>query len=223
MEKDSASAGECEALDDAPSAATTSDKMIDGDFERQLRTGLQALIDAEAELNALDAAVGDGDTGSTLAAAAREYVRRLDSTEATFPAVASGVQQAFALFADVAADAGGSSGAILTLLARAVQNRIAKGLHVALSEAVDEISEFGGAKRGDRTMLDAFAAIVDALGQGAGAEAVAAAARSGAEATRTMRAGAGRTAYLQFDKYKGKADPGAVAVATFVEAFVSLD
>ncbi|MCV4632606.1 DAK2 domain-containing protein, partial [Escherichia coli] len=46
-----------------------------GDYVAQV-TG--ALIDLEEHLNALDAKVGDGDTGSTFAAGAREIAERLE-------------------------------------------------------------------------------------------------------------------------------------------------
>ena len=95
----------------------------------------------------------------------------------------------------------------------------------AFSDAVQAVSDLGGAKAGDRTMLDALfpaaAAFEQGLAQGATpAVAFAAAveaAEQGAQATAAMAPRAGRASYLG-ERAVGAPDGGAVAVACWLAA-----
>jgi len=95
----------------------------------------------------------------------------------------------------------------------------------ALDEGVRAISELGGAKPGDRTMLDALHPFVEALknpGAKSLREVLLAAteeAKRGAEATAQMKPRLGRSSYLG-DRVVGHADPGATAVAIWLRAVV---
>jgi dihydroxyacetone kinase len=74
------------------------------------------------------------------------------------------------------------------------------------------VQHYGGARLGDRTMLDALIPAIAALPQGLAA--AAAAARAGADHTATItRARAGRSAYVPEHALTGAVDPGAEAVA----------
>jgi dihydroxyacetone kinase len=103
--------------------------------------------------------------------------------------------------------------------------RSARAWADAFQAGVDAVSELGGARPGDRTMLDALhpacAAVQDALTSGAAPrEALARgveAARRGADATASMTARRGRSSYLG-ERALGHPDPGAVAVVTWLEA-----
>jgi dihydroxyacetone kinase len=78
--------------------------------------------------------------------------------------------------------------------------------------------EYGGAKVGDRTIVDALAPALDALSSSGNVAAAAKAARKAANATAHMSgARAGRSAYLTADKLLGNNDPGAEAVALLFE------
>ncbi|MBL7405424.1 DAK2 domain-containing protein, partial [Escherichia coli] len=89
----------------------------------------------------------------------------------------------------------------------------------ALGQGVARVQGSGGAKPGDRTLLDALIPAVEALKNGDLA-AAAAAARAGAEATAGMeRAGAGRSSSLAAGDLAGVQDPGAAGVAA---AFAAL-
>jgi dihydroxyacetone kinase len=82
------------------------------------------------------------------------------------------------------------------------------------------MQHYGGAKRGDRTMLDALIPAVDALDQGL--QAAAQTARQGAEHTATLtHAHAGRASYVPAHALAGVVDPGAEAVARVFEALAS--
>lgn len=171
------------------------------------------LIAAEAALNALDAKSGDGDTGSTLATAARALKSGLDRMPLAdltqlFPALGNQLSQTM----------GGSSGVILAIYFNAAGDACAGGASVpqALMEGLARVSEVGGAQIGDRTMIDALEPALTALPQGLAA--AAAAARTGADATAAIhRAKAGRAAYVPEDNLRGHNDPGAEAVALVFE------
>jgi dihydroxyacetone kinase len=90
---------------------------------------------------------------------------------------------------------------------------------------VDAIAELGGAKLGDRTMLDALRPAAEAFDRALEAERVPAAAwkeavqaaRAGAEATAAMRPRLGRASYLG-DRALGTPDAGAAAAVIWLEA-----
>ena len=167
------------------------------------------LISAEGQLNELDAKSGDGDTGSTLATAARALKSSLDRMPLAdltqlFPALGNELSQTM----------GGSSGVILAIYFNAAGDACANGASVqkALVDGLDRVSQVGGASVGDRTMIDALAPALDALPSGIAA--AAAAARVGADSTASIhRAKAGRAAYVPEENLKGHNDPGAEAVA----------
>jgi dihydroxyacetone kinase len=75
----------------------------------------------------------------------------------------------------------------------------------------------GGAKPGDRTMLDAIDPLVKALQQGAGLKSGVEAAERGAAASAQMQPRLGRSSYLG-DRVLGHPDPGAKAIAIWLRA-----
>jgi dihydroxyacetone kinase len=92
-----------------------------------------------------------------------------------------------------------------------------------LEEGVHAISELGGAKPGDRTMLDALDPFVRSL-KSAGANfshqvllTAVDEAQRGAEATAQMKPRLGRSSYLQ-DRVLGHPDPGAIAAVIWLRA-----
>ncbi len=177
-----------------------------------------ALVAEEVALNALDARTGDGDTGSTLATAARALDARLDA----LPLADLGPALR-AMGAELAQSMGGSSGVLLAIFFAAAGDAAASGAGwaAALDAGLTRICEVGGARPGDRTMIDALAPALAALMAGEGMAAAAGAARAGADATAAMtRAKAGRAAYLSADTLRGAPDPGAEAVARLFAALV---
>ncbi len=171
------------------------------------------LIDAETELNSLDAKSGDGDTGSTLSTAARALKGALDRLP-----LADLTQVFRALSNELSQTMGGSSGVIMAIYFGATGDACANGKTVpeALKAGLRRISEVGGARAGDRTMIDALAPALDALPEGL--DAAANAAREGADATSKIgRAKAGRASYVPEENLVGHNDPGAEAVARIFE------
>jgi dihydroxyacetone kinase len=94
----------------------------------------------------------------------------------------------------------------------------------ALVQGCQAISELGGAKPGDRTMLDALDPFVKTLQQAEDMEtpreavlAAVMAAERGADATANMKPQLGRSSYLG-DRVLGHPDPGAKALALWLRA-----
>ena len=203
-----------DGLAGGPAPAASRDAGVAARIEAVCR----ALIAAEASLNALDARVGDGDTGSTFAEGARAVLADLDRLPQAEPAALCR-----ALGERLGRATGGSSGVLLSIFFTAAGAALAAGEEWpgACAAGLARVREIGGAGPGDRTMLDAAIPAVDALAA-SGLDAAARAARAGAEATAGMeRAGTGRSSYLAGTDLKGHPDPGAVAVATAFEALAS--
>lgn len=171
------------------------------------------LIAAEQDLNALDAKSGDGDTGSTLAGAARALISAIDRLP-----LSDHTQLLRAIGLELSQTMGGSSGVLLAIFFAAAGDGASSGLPMreALRAGLARMQEIGGAHVGDRTMVDALAPALEALGESMSA--AAAAARKGANFTATLtRAKAGRAAYINARQLEGHVDPGAEAVARLFE------
>jgi dihydroxyacetone kinase len=185
-----------------------------------------ALLGAEGELTEMDRVTGDGDLGTSMERAAKAVQGAvgsypLDDVPATFRAIGHTLRR----------ELGGSSGPLYGVLFLRCGGVLEKSGATGLAkwaEALDQgcraISELGGAKPGDRTMLDALDPFVKALKKGGGGkasrEAILAAveaAERGVEATTRMKPRLGRSSYLG-DRVLGYPDPGAKAVAVWLRA-----
>ena len=178
----------------------------------------QILIGAEADLNALDAKSGDGDTGSTLAGAARALLGALDRLP-----LADHTQLFRAIGQELSQTMGGSSGVLLAIFFTAAGDAASSGLSMvaALKEGLARMQKIGGADLGDRTMVDALKPALDQL-EASGMADAAVAARAGAAQTAHIRkAKVGRAAYINADQLYGNTDPGAEAVARLFEQLAS--
>jgi len=184
----------------------------------------EALEKAEERLTALDAQAGDGDLGASMARGAVAIRSLPDAAWATpetaLAAIGHAVRRAIA----------GSSGPFYaTALLRAARRLAgmrqpdAAAWRAAFADAVAAVTEIGGAKPGDRTMVDALQPASDALAQAAGLAApqawaqAAAAAQQGAERTAAMTPKLGRASYLG-ERALGVPDGGAVAVTVWMDA-----
>ena len=205
-------------LESAPVRHAAREASKDAHTERLIATICERLISLEATLNALDAKAGDGDTGSTVATGARSVLDRLGTLPLADPAATLGE------VGDILSKSmGGSSGVLLSIFFTAAGQALAGGAGVskALLAGLDRMIFYGGARPGDRTMIDALEPALKALDT-SGLEDAAAAAQRGAEATAAMRkAKAGRSAYVGSQLY-GVVDPGACAVAEVFAAAAAL-
>jgi triose/dihydroxyacetone kinase / FAD-AMP lyase (cyclizing) len=175
-----------------------------------------ALIHSMADLNALDAKAGDGDTGTTLGGAAQAVAAQLDELPLDdLPALLSSIGMTLSQVM------GGSSGVLLAIFFAASGDAASRGVHLqqALQSGLARMQQIGGAKLGDRTMVDALAPALQVLG--VSTERAAEAARAGAEATASMtKARSGRASYVGADRLLGNVDPGAEAVARVFESLI---
>lgn len=182
------------------------------------------LHDAEAELGRIDARAGDGDHGQGMA---RGAAAALDAAK-TASAAGAGTASVLAAAGDAWADrAGGTSGAIWGLLLRAWSSAltddgaiddaaVVKGARLAL----DSVSRLGGARVGDKTLVDALVPFVDTLEASfAGGKALpaawaeaAAASKAAADATAQLTPKLGRARPLA-ERSIGHPDAGAVSLA----------
>ncbi|GEN13007.1 homodimeric dihydroxyacetone kinase [Myxococcus fulvus] len=180
---------------------------------------------SESRLTELDSAAGDGDLGISLSRGAAA-IRALPESAWTNPSraltsIGEALRRAI----------GGSSGPFYaTALLRAAR-RLSEGpvdapaWAEAFVLAVDAVANLGGAKPGDRTMLDALRPAADTFAQAlktgkSPAEAWAACVREaeqGADATARMQPRLGRASYLG-SRALGVPDAGAAAVVVWVKA-----
>ena len=188
--------------------------------KQAIEAACKALLAAENELTEMDRVTGDGDLGVSMARGAKavqDEFYPLDNIPATLKALGHTLRRQL----------GGSSGPLYGVLflrcGSVLEASRATGL-AQWGEALDQgcraISELGGAKPGDRTMLDALDPFVRTLRQGAGVKATrdavlaaVEAAERGAEATAQMRPKLGRSSYLG-GRVLGYPDPGAKAIST---------
>jgi dihydroxyacetone kinase len=194
---------------------------------RVTKAGAIALEVATDELCALDSVAGDGDHGFAMGAAAKAIRQRLAHDPP------SDVGSLMELLADRFAAVGGSMGALLSVAFSALGERAAaaggvlSGQQVAdyLEAVLDALTEFGGARPGDKTIVDAVAsahadAAVAAAGGASAAEvlsAAAAGANAGAESTAGMVARIGR-ASRHGERSRGSIDAGARSFALVLTA-----
>lgn len=192
----------------------------DAATERYVTAICEHLISLETELNRLDAKAGDGDTGSTVATGARSVLAQMSALPlADVPATLA------AIGSILSTSMGGSSGVLLSIFFTAASKAMSESgdIAAALAAGLDRLTFYGGAKQGDRTMVDSLGPAVAAMAR-SGVKAAAHAAREGAEATKTItRARAGRASYIAERNLEGVADPGAVAVAGAFEIAATLD
>ncbi len=180
----------------------------------------KTLIEQENHLNALDAKVGDGDTGSTFAEGARDIAQLNDSGKLPLNDPAALLELVGDRLATVM---GGSSGVLMSIFFTAAGQKVGeeKPLPEALLFGLEQMKRYGGADLGDRTLIDALQPALEAL-RDKDLKAAAQAAQKGADATAQMqKANAGRSSYVNSGNLDGVKDPGAVAVAEVFAALVN--
>ena len=189
-----------------------------------VRTIAQTAVDNEKYFCDLDAVIGDGDFGYSLARGFEIVLSDFDDLEYED---AGGLLKKTALV--LTKRIGGTSGPIWgTAFLRAgaklsMPDPSVDDVIAALRAAIDGIKQRGNSDLGDKTLLDALVPAVDtleaSLGEGAATalERAAVTARESAEATKGMLAQRGRASYTG-DRSRDSVDAGAVGVAVMFEA-----
>ena len=190
-----------------------------------LERALDALREAEEELGRLDAAAGDGDHGAGMV---RGMAAAVEAARGGGGSAGSMLLRSGMVFSDAAGGASGALyGACITSLGQSLgdEEPDAATLHEALKSALSTLEELGGAKPGDKTMIDTLdpfvrsfrenvengAAIHDAWQQALPA------AEEGADSTADMVSEKGRAAKLG-ERSRGHKDPGAVSMLYVLRA-----
>ncbi|UFS60525.1 dihydroxyacetone kinase subunit DhaL [Subtercola endophyticus] len=191
-----------------------------------VRTIAEESVAQEKYFGELDAVVGDGDFGYSLARGFEFVLADFDSIDridaGTFLSKVAVM---------ITSHIGGTSGPLWgTAFLRAGsslkgnENISGPDVVAALRAAVEGIKKRGKAELGDKTLLDALVPSIDALetslaaGDDAAtaAETFAATARSAAEATSTLEARRGRASYTG-ERSIGSVDAGAMGIAVLAE------
>lgn len=189
-------------------------------FRRWLTTAAASVEEAADRLTELDSAIGDADHGSNLQRGFRAVSAALDKEPPTTPGAVltlAGRQ--------LISTVGGASGPLYGTLLRRTGKALGDTAEVtpaqlteALGAGVAAVAQLGGAKAGDKTMIDALEPAVAALGTSFAAAATAA--DEGAEATVPLQARKGRASYLG-ERSIGHQDPGATSAALLIAALAT--
>lgn len=171
-----------------------------------------ALIDARDRLNAADAQFGDGDTGTMLKRAAQAVMGVTESADYTTPAgLLRKSGQA------IARDTGSSLGTLIAIglngAAQSLGDRATvspQDLSDALAGATAQMRAAGGARPGDKTVVDLLDALVLPLTNGETGAQLASEARRTLDDYRDRPCRIGR-ARLYPEKSPGQDDPGMLA------------
>jgi dihydroxyacetone kinase phosphoprotein-dependent L subunit len=190
-----------------------------------VRTIAQTAVDNETYFCELDAVVGDGDFGYSLARGFEIVLSDWDQMEYTD---VGGLLKKTALI--LTKRIGGTSGPIWgTAFLRAgaaltpTPEPTGPEVIAALRAAIEGIKQRGNTDLGDKTLLDALVPAVDELEAALGEEAAdalpraAAVARESAEATKGMLAQRGRASYTG-ERSRDSVDAGAIGIAVMLEA-----
>ena len=196
------------------------------DVEYVVHTLAQTAVDNEKEFGDLDAVVGDGDLGYSLARGFEKVLQDWDSFKRDD--VATFLQQ---IALAISSRIGGTSGPLwgtaflrASAAAKTVDTIDGAAAVAMLRSAAEGIMARGNASLGDKTLLDALVPATDELERqlaaGAGpAECRAAFAktvRECADATSELQARRGRASYSG-ERSIGSPDAGAVAIAIITE------
>jgi dihydroxyacetone kinase phosphoprotein-dependent L subunit len=191
--------------------------------ELVVRTIAQTAVDNETYFCELDAVVGDGDFGYSLA---RGFEIVLSDWDELGYEDAGGLLKKTALV--LSKRIGGTSGpiwgtAFLRAGAALPADPTSADVITALRAAIEGIKQRGNTDLGDKTLLDALVPAVDelerALDEGApdALPRAAAVAREAAENTKGMLAQRGRAAYTG-ERSRDSVDAGAIGIAVMLEA-----
>ncbi|MGW2559371.1 dihydroxyacetone kinase subunit DhaL [Streptomyces sp. NPDC001514] len=192
--------------------------MLDTGFFRRWMNATAAAVDREAgHLTELDSAIGDADHGNNMQ-------RGFTAVMAVLEKEAPGTPGAVLTLSGrhLISTVGGASGPLYGTLLRRAGKVLGDATEVspeqladALRAGVAAVAQLGGAKAGDKTMLDALEPAVEALGESFAAAREAA--EQGALATVPMLARKGRASYLG-ERSIGHQDPGATSSALLIAA-----
>ena len=198
-----------------------------GDIERAIKTTCATVLRNEMYFADLDGLAGDGDFGTSLATGFRVIQNDWDGIDkSNIGAMLLKISML------VSKHVGGSSGPIwgtgfmkAAMLTRGKESITLQDLADMLGSAIEGIQARGGAKLGDKTLLDALIPVHEKLKEhaaagtpdlGAALKDVADEAENAIDATRSLVAHRGRASQVG-ERSANTPDPGIVAIATILQ------
>lgn len=194
----------------------------------------KATQEDEPLITEYDTIAGDGDCGETLLNGVTALVHNSTFTQAERVDMTSIFQQTASI---AERSMGGTSGAIYAIFLNAVAAALAKVpldapcevplssyLSKALKKGLEELYRYTTARKGHRTLMDALIPFVEVLEKSNDIESAFAAAREGAESTKSLGAQLGRASYVSKEIFKEKGgipDPGALGVVSILRGLKS--
>lgn len=188
---------------------------------------VKSMLDSEDHLNQLDAEAGDGDCGSTFAGAARAIQSAQKEKQLDLEHPETLLKQLSIIFEQTV---GGTSGALYALMFSTAAQEFhetveSKNILEALDKANQAVQKYGGARVGDRTMVDSLDAMVGELRKGLEDnqgldvfERAVQASEKAADETARQKATVGRASYTSSES-QTKPDAGATAISIWLRAF----
>jgi dihydroxyacetone kinase len=194
----------------------------------------EAVIKHEQVFTDMDKEIGDGDMGLSFRRGAESVLQALKQETDKKLSLS---QVLFTVGNSLGKSMGGSSGVLLSVFFLRMSQVFAqheadakaeKDINLwidALSKGIEAIQQLGGAKAGDKTMLDTLIPSVQFLKENKNEESsillrgLVQAAKNAAEQTKEMKGRKGRAGYLRERAY-GHIDPGAFAVYIIIKSLL---
>ncbi len=223
---DEASYGRAELHETQSANASDQSKSLAAVVAKALEALAKTVDENASELGRIDSIAGDGDHGIGMQNGSRAAMNAALQAVKAEAGAGSVLRRAGDAWQD---GAGGTSGALWGSMLRELGATFgdqdgfkAENLRAGVKAALDKIVSQGGAKVGDKTMVDAIAPFVETLNADSGEIASAwrlavQAAKRGAEDSKDMMPGLGR-ARSHGERALGVPDPGAVSFSLIVDA-----
>jgi len=188
-------------------------------IEAIIRRACDKLVAVEEELDDIDAKVGDGDCGSTMAEGAKLILALLGKVSTKSP------KTTMTAIGRALNGVGGSSGVLLSIMFTTIAGTLPEdatwsraAIAPGFAEGVASLMRVGGAEVGMRTMVDVLKPVSDAYAKDDSLADIVALGKSMADETANISStNFGRSQYLNARDLKGQKDPGAIAASMVVE------
>jgi phosphoenolpyruvate---glycerone phosphotransferase subunit DhaL len=206
------------------------DKLHFEDFQRIIKRINDVIQENKIVLSKLDSVIGDGDHGITMAKGLDSAMEKiLKNNPATISDLLKTVGNSIAI--TIGGVAGPVFGTLFSEMGRAItadrETVGIKDLSLMFSTSLEKIMKLGGAKPGDKTMIDAYFPAVKSLEESAAAnlsikealDKMVKAARTGANHTKDMVSSKGRSSYCG-ERSLGYEDAGANTIYFILKAML---
>lgn len=193
-------------------------KISPAQLRKILEQVARIVIEHEAELTALDQAIGDGDHGINMKRGFEAVLKDVESLSSK-PLPEALKASGMVLVMKVGGASGPLFGTLFMSFGKALPaDTFTRGaLSDALSQAVNAVKARGKSEPGQKTMLDVLVPVCEALVAGEATDRLPMVAAEAADATVPMQAVKGRASFLG-ERSIGHMDPGARSSALMVTA-----